>query len=295
MTPADSHTFTASACRSAAPRQWHDGMAHDYAESIGGPGPRAFKDEGQRIVCWFSHGDASATATKLILRQYGTARVEVLCIDVGSEHPDNERFRADCERWFGVSIRVVKSEKFSDTWDVWERERFLKGPNGAPCTRALKRNVREAHAGGSDIQVFGFTDEERDRALEFAWRNPEIALSVPLIEAGLSKSDCHSLVQRAGIQIPAMYRLGYLNNNCIGCVKGGMGYWNKIRRDFPATFDRMARLERELNHALIRETVDGARADVFLDELAPDRGRIEDEPTFECSLFCAATELDDAA
>lgn len=35
-----------------------------------------------------------------------------------------------------------------------------------------------------------------------------------------------------------MYDLGYANNNCIGCVKGGIGYWNKIRIDFPEESDR---------------------------------------------------------
>lgn len=272
----------------------------DFASEIDGPGPRPFRDVGQRIVCWFSHGDASAVATKLTLAKYGTERVVVACIDVGSEHPDNVRFMRDCERWFGVEVVRIKSEKYADTWSVWEGERFLKGPHGAPCTRALKRNVRETFAGTGDIQVFGFTAEESERAEEFAWRNPEIMLVSPLIEQHLSKADCHALVQRAGIEIPMMYRLGYLNNNCIGCVKGGMGYWNKIRRDFPETFDRMAALERTLDHAIIRETVKDeagkeTRQDVFLDQLAPDRGRIEDEPTFECSLFCAATDLGEAA
>ena len=42
-----------------------------------------------------------------------------------------------------------------------------------------------------------------------------------------------------------MYDMGYPNNNCIGCVKGGMGYWNHIRKDFPEVFDSRAKLERE--------------------------------------------------
>ena len=42
-----------------------------------------------------------------------------------------------------------------------------------------------------------------------------------------------SLIERAGLRLPEMYRLGYANANCVGCVKGGAGYWNKIRRDFP--------------------------------------------------------------
>ena len=58
-----------------------------------------------------------------------------------------------------------------------------------------------------------------------------------------------------------MYKLGYNNNNCIGCVKGGIGYWNKIRVDFPAEFDRMAELERKIGHAVLKETkvVDGEK------------------------------------
>ena len=49
------------------------------------------------------------------------------------------------------------------------------------------------------------------------------------------------MVHRAGVKLPAMYGLGYEHNNCIGCVKGGMGYWNKIRKDFPDAFEKMAK------------------------------------------------------
>lgn len=45
----------------------------------------------------------------------------------------------------------------------------------------------------------------------------------------------------AGINIPVMYQLGY---NCIGCLKGSMGYWNKIRIDFPDMFKERAEDER---------------------------------------------------
>lgn len=260
----------------------------DYAQLIGGPGPRPYVDRGQRIVAWFSHGDASAVATKLCLQKFGSDRVKVYCIDVGSEHSDNARFRADCERWFGVKIHVVKSAKYADTWTVWRSRRFLKGPEGAPCTQVLKRAVREEHSGMEDVQAFGFTAEEQDRAIEFAWRNPEIMLYSPLIEAGLGKNDCHAIVSGAGIEIPAMYRLGYLNNNCIGCVKGGMWYWNKIRQDFPETFSEMAKLERELDHAILKDRTGGETKPLFLDELKPGKGRKADEPKLECSTGCQA-------
>lgn len=61
------------------------------------------------------------------------------------------------------------------------------------------------------------------------------------------------MLWKAGIEIPAMYKMGYNNNNCIGCVKGGMGYWNKIRKDFPKVFDRMAKIEREVGATCLKD------------------------------------------
>ena len=74
-----------------------------------------------------------------------------------------------------------------------------------------------------------------------------------------------------------MYDLGYTNNNCIGCVKGGMGYWNKIRKEFPEVFSSRAKLERDIGHSCIKG--------VFLDELDPNRGR-NDEVIPDCGIMC---------
>jgi len=52
------------------------------------------------------------------------------------------------------------------------------------------------------------------------------------------------MVERAEIELPEMYKLGYEHNNCVGCVKGGMGYWNKIRVDFPLRFKEYADMEK---------------------------------------------------
>ena len=75
-----------------------------------------------------------------------------------------------------------------------------------------------------------------------------------------------------------MYTLGYGNNNCIGCVKGGMGYWNKIRVDFPDFFDKMAEAERQVGNSCLRG--------VFLDELDPEAGRKQKMIMPDCGNFC---------
>jgi hypothetical protein len=107
---------------------------------------------------------------------------------------------------------------------------------------------------------------------------PEYTHVFPLIDRGLTKEDCHGMLKTLGIRRPAMYDMGYRNNNCIGCVKGGMGYWNKIRVDFPEVFTKRARQERDIGHTCIKG--------IYLDELEPNRGKIEDEIMEECSFVC---------
>jgi hypothetical protein len=235
-----------------------------------------------RVVSWFSCGAASAVATKKAIEKYGKENFIVACCVVANEHPDNERFLKDCEAWFGLPVLRLQSDKYADCWEVWEKNRYLAGVNGAKCTTEMKKKVRQKFQKISDVQVFGFTSEETNRVERFKIQNPEVDLVVPLVDLNLSKNDCFVEVQKAGIELPAMYKLGYKNNNCIGCVKGGAGYWNKIRKDFPEVFDRMAKLERHIGTKLLKHK--GKR--VHLDELPIDAGRKQKEPDMECGLWC---------
>ena len=239
--------------------------------------------EAPRTVVWFSAGAPSAVAAKLALAE---GPCTIAYTDPGSEHPDNYRFIAECEEWFGQSVVMLKNDKYSDTWAVWGQTRYLVGPAGARCTAELKRKQRFAFERPTDRQVFGYTAEEEHRAIRFREQNPGVDLWTPLIERGLTKPDCLAMIERAGIELPEMYRLGYRYNNCVGCVKGGIGYWNKIRVDFPDVFERMALLERELGHTVIRDE-SGA---VYLDELDPSRGNHQTEADVECSLLCVMAE-----
>lgn len=242
----------------------------------------------KRLVVWFSCGAASAVTVKLCLAKYAyTHEIAIVRCVIANEHPDNDRFAADCEQWFGREIINLQSEDYADCWAVWESRRFLSSPFGAPCTTEMKKKVRFAFEQDwwPDVQAYGYTMEEASRANRFRKYNPEVNLITPLIDEGLGKADCLAMIDRAGIEIPIMYRLGFNNNNCIGCVKGGPGYWNLIRKAFPDVFDRMARLEREIGYALIRRK----GAAIYLDELDPSAGR-HNEPEIDCSLFCFRAE-----
>ena len=243
-----------------------------------------------RIVCWFSCGAASAVATKLaISNKPKDSELVVVYTHVEEEHPDNMRFMKDCERWFGQEIQVLKNEKYNGSIsEVFSREKYMCGIMGAPCTRLLKREVRQKFQQPDDIHVFGYTMEEQHRVDRFIDANNDTEIWAILIEKGLTKKDCLAMIERAGIEIPEMYKLGYRNNNCIGCVKGGAGYWNKIRNDFPDVFKLRCEQSRKLGARLIK--LKGKR--IFLDELPTYAGNYPKEKAIECGFLCELAEKD---
>jgi len=245
------------------------------------------------VLCWFSCGAASAVASKLVIDECPDAEL-LYCDTLKYEHPDNRRFMADVGRWCGKEVKLLRSDKYADIFDVFRRTRWLVGVNGARCTTELKKNVRKAYQRPGDVQVFGFTADEERRVKQFYRENPEVEARFPLIERGISKAQCKRMLLDAGIALPAMYALGYKNNNCIGCVKGQQGYWNKIRVDFPEAFARMAAMERELDAAINKRYEGGQRIRVFLDELPPDAGKYDAEPDIECGVVCVHSALREA-
>lgn len=229
------------------------------------------------LVSWFSCGCSSFVATYLLRDKVD----EIIYTHINNQHPDSLRFLHDCENLLGRKITVLQSPYFSNIYDVFRSVNLINTPHGAPCTRILKKSVRkdwELSHPGKHTYIWGFDCSERNRAERLIDSMPKYNHLFPLIDNLFDKNDVHGFCDRLGLKRPYMYDLGYNNNNCVGCVKGGMGYWNKIRVDFPDVFDKMASLERELNCTVLNGT--------YLDELSPDRGRGQSPIIGECGIFC---------
>lgn len=228
-------------------------------------------------VCWISAGVSSFVAGYL---ERDTID-EFVYIDIDNQHPDSMRFIKDCEQVLRKRIKILKSN-YCSVENVIRQFRYVNGVNGAKCTQILKKRVRKEweylHQDCNLIYVWGYDSSEKDRADRLDESTPDVKNQYPLIERELTKENVHAILESLGIRRPVMYDLGYSNNNCIGCVKGGMGYWNKIRKDFPEVFGRMAVLERQVGHSCIKG--------VFLDELDPDAGRMESEIMPDCGVAC---------
>lgn len=210
---------------------------------------------------------------------------EWIYIDISDQHEDSMRFIKDIEKAIGKEVVVLKSDRYNSVDECVRAFGGFKNPytQFAPCTNWLKKSVRKKweslHKDYELTYVWGFDLKEKARAERTIEYNPQAQHEFPLIDRQLSKEEVHGLFEKDfDFKRPLMYDLGYPNNNCIGCIKGGMGYWNKIRKDFPDVFESRAKLERTVGYSILK--------DCYLDELDENRGNMNTEIFPDCSIMC---------
>jgi len=243
---------------------------------------------GDTIVVWFSCGAASAVAAKKTIEKYGNiCNIRIVNNPIAEEHEDNQRFLRDCEDWLKIPIEKCSSKKYPNQScvEVWNKRKFMSGVRGAPCTSELKKKARQEWESNNahDWIVLGFTAEEQHRYDRFKLMERDNILPI-LIEDKTTKAECYKILVESKIQLPLIYKLGYPNANCIGCVKSSsVTYWNHVRKVHPKVFQARAKQSREIGAKLVK--VSGER--IFLDELDPNAtGRPMKDLDFECGIFC---------
>ena len=282
--------------------------------------------QNKKIICWWSGGITSAVACKIALDVFGKDNCQVIMIDTFNEDDDTYRFKNDCEKWYGKPIKIITEigKDYESIHDVWIKNKSLNVATGAICSTKLKRLVREKWQKVNDFdhQVFGFEFDKKEfnRANGLTKNHTKAKAIYPLLMMGYDKDDCMRVVQEAGIEIPRVYKLGFRNNNCFntGCVQGGIGYWQKMKRDFPEKFDKMAEMEHKLTDLkgepvtmlkdqsnevkkVVEETGIKYKQFIFLKKHPnyPELKCIEDmkaqevKPLFECNGFCGTNDFNE--
>lgn len=279
-----------------------------------------FKDDisvDNPIICWLSGGVTSAVACKIAIDWFGKENVRPVFIETFNEDSDTNRFLAECIDWYDIpthplntngTIETIYNPEYGEIKDVWFKYNSLNTANGAICSSELKRAVRIEFEKKNKFsyQIFGFDRSEINRAYSLKQNYPSTKPIFPLIIELLSKKDCIQILQKNGIDIPQAYHSGLHNNNCLrtGCVQGGIGYWQKMKEDFPKKFYAMAEIEHELTNRkgtpvtmLKDQSKKGGL--VFL-KPHPDYPEIKDismmkgrppKPLLECNGFCGINDL----
>jgi len=277
-----------------------------------------------KVICWWSGGVTSAVACKIAIDIFGLDNCRVIMMDTHNEHPDTYRFKKDCTKWYEKEIETISAigKKYNSIQEVWRKYKSLNVATGAICSTELKRVVREKWQENSefDHQVFGFEFDKKEfnRAKSLSMNHPDTKGIYPLLMLGYDKDKCIEIIKEAGIDIPIMYQMGFRNNNCFGtgCVQGGIGYWQKMKRDFPDKFNSMADMEHELTDSRgepvtmlkdqSKEADDKVKSTgkkwarfIFLKKhpdypevlCIDDKPQMEVKPLFECNGFCGTNDL----
>lgn len=266
----------------------------------------------KHIICWWSGGVTSAVACRLAIDSFGLKSCTVVFIDTMNEDEDTYRFKTECEKWYGCKIQTITGigDKYTTIQDVWRKHKSLNVAYGAICSNILKQKVRKDYQKTVDYdhQVFGFEfdKKEMNRALALSKNHPSTKAIFPLLMMQYSKGKCIEIIEEVGIEIPRAYSMGFHNNNCLntGCVQGGLGYWQKMKRDFPEKFNAMADMEHDLTEmkgkpvTMLKDQAAGGGL-VFLRKhpIYPNLKSIDEmpkvkvKPLFECNGFCGTNDL----
>lgn len=263
------------------------------------------------VIAWWSGGADSAIVCWLCILWFGKENVRVVFIDTKNENTDTYRFKIDCEKAWGITIETITSKKWDSIWDIWRHYISLNVATGAICSTELKRIVRQdfQNKNSFSYQAFGYDVDEIERAEGMKNNYPDSCPIFPLIYELIRKGKSIKMLQKQGIEPPLSYKMGYSNNNCLetGCVKGGIGYWQKYKIDFTDKFFVMAYFEQELSElkgepvtickdqSKAAKARNGGKAElVFLihnpkfphiKDISMMKGRMP-EPLMECNGFC---------
>lgn len=214
-----------------------------------------------------SYGGGVQSTAMGVLRVQGRIAADVMLFaNVGdhAEHPDSLRYVRDVfTPWAakrGLVVHELQRKPTStnqpdlhDTMTEYGGNRVKEpiplrnGRTGAPtkrnCTADWKVKVVQTwmrdngHVPGTSL--IGISVDEIERASGYD-TDPDFPRAYPLLDLGLNRADCESIIRDAGLPVPR-------KSSCYFCPFHKPQVWAEMRRDEPDLFERSQRLEDHLN------------------------------------------------
>lgn len=250
------------------------------------------------VIVTLSGGKASAYCADWAFKNYHKDDIILYFNDTQWEHPDLYRFLKDLEKYFNHKITIDSDGRSPE--DLFYKQHALANNRMPFCSRILKAERLQKFYKDGDILIFGIGAYEQHRAERISQVYQLVAtktdkwpkIRFPLIEYNISKEQIDQFIIDAGIEIPLLYKLGFLHNNCSGgCVRAGKKHWKLLLEKLPEVYRERERVEEEVRKFL------GKDVHFFKDEtLKHFRERIEakekielnkdDENEVECIGIC---------
>jgi len=251
------------------------------------------------IIVTIGGGRASAWCADWALNNYPKEDVILYFNDTKWEHPDLYRFLNDLEQYFNHSITIDSDGRTPE--ELFYDHRALASNRMPFCSRVLKAERLQKFYKDKDTLIFGIGSDEEHRAKRLVSVYQIIAsktgkwpkLLFPLISEKATKAHVNNFLVEAGIELPVLYKLGFVHNNCSGgCVRAGKKSWRLLLMKLPEVYAERERVEEKMRDYLgkdvhylkdetlkhLRERIQQQGQGLFEDE--------EEEEDFECMGVC---------
>jgi 3'-phosphoadenosine 5'-phosphosulfate sulfotransferase (PAPS reductase)/FAD synthetase len=214
----------------------------------------------RRVVVGHSGGVTSAWCLGWALRTFPRDEVVALFHNTFAEDVDTYRFLHEIAA--KLNIPITERSDGRSVEEVEDDEGAIANNRMAFCSRILKAEQRDRYfdelrtAGVTEIiNVLGFSAMETQRVQRASARAERdgFAVRFPVIEEGITKQQCADWCVSIGVQPPRMYEWSD-HANCVGCRRGGKGYWLAVAANAPEAFGRAAQREEAMGHTIIKDT-----------------------------------------
>lgn len=187
----------------------------------------------------YSGGIGSGMTADLVRQKYGCDNTLMLFADTNMEDEDLYRFNKELSEKLDVMLITIADGR--DVWQVFNDVKFIGNSRVDPCSRILKRDLIKkwilSNFDPEEVDIFvGIDCTEEHRLERIKTRNTRLNYRSILIEQNifLDKRKKFDWCESLNIQIPRLYTLGFLHNNCGGfCVKAGLKQFKQLYTIMP--------------------------------------------------------------
>jgi len=186
-------------------------------------------------------GGVQTTALAILICQGKVKADMAIFADTGCERPETywymDTYMKPMFSDAGIPLQIVRSEVLSEQQGLYEcywNNKTIVGVNNRRCTDHFKlRPIRKAT--GKEVHfLIGFSADEvnRTKRKRTLWAEE----SYPLVDLGLTGSDCQRLISSEGMTVP-------LKSSCYICPFQPPFEWHWLKNNHPDLFQKALDLE----------------------------------------------------
>ena len=268
-------------------------------------------------VLGLSGGRDSAALAVHMRQNHPALDIDYFFTDTGKELPEVYEFLGKLEGFLGKPILRLNPDRDFDFW-LRQYNDFLPSAQSRWCTRQLKLRpfeqwIRPALQNGTKVSSYVAIRADENYREGYSSRHENLAVRLPLREAGIDKAGVMELLDGVGIGLPAYYEWRS-RSGCTFCFFQQKIEWVRLLERHPDAFEearayektavehgspftwsqgeslddlrqpeRIEQIERDHERRIAR-----LRARIRPNPLRPDRGPIDMDELYGPTKMCLA-------